>query len=368
MDKKTRILAINPGSTTTKMALYDNNNELFGISVTHSLEDLKPFTDIQDQLQYRTDLLEKIMLEKGYHLEDVDVFVGRGGGLVPMEGGVYAVSELLADHASRAMSGAAHPAQLAAQIARQFADRFGKQAYVVNPPDVDEFQDIARVTGVRGIYRESHIHALNQKEVAVRFCNSRGAKYEDMNLIICHLGGGISITAHEKGKMIDSNDIINGAGPMTPTRSGDLPYMKIIELSYSGEYTKKELTDKLNQAGGLISHFGTTDVPEILEKVADGDKYAELIINGMIYQCAKYAGAMAVALKGKIDAIIITGGIADNTYFTDRMKDYLAWIAEIVVMPHEFELEALAAGVMRVINGEEAAKTYTGIPVWSMDH
>ncbi|MCL2408409.1 MAG: butyrate kinase [Oscillospiraceae bacterium] len=365
MDKKTRTLAINPGSTTTKIALYDNCDELFAVSIAHSLEDLKPFAEIQDQLQYRTDLLEKIMLEKGYDLGDVDVFAGRGGGVVPLEGGVYTVSELLADHASRAMSGGAHPAQLAAQIAKQFADRFGKLAFVVNPPDVDEFSDVARVSGVRGIYRESHIHALNQKEVAIRFCRSRGVKYEDVNLIICHLGGGISITAHEKGKMIDSNDIINGSGPMTPTRSGDMPYMKIIDFSYSGEYTKKELSNKLNKAGGLISHFGTENVPEILEKISTGDKYAELIINGMIYQCAKYAGAMAVALKGKINAIIITGAIADNAYFTDRMKGYLAWISEVVIMPHEFELEALAAGVMRVISGEEKAKTYTGIPVWN---
>jgi len=364
MDKKIRVLAINPGSTSTKIALFDDYDELFSTSINHSTDELKAFGDIQGQLDYRTETVEKAMLEKGFAMEDVDVFAGRGGGLLPVTGGVYDVTDLLADHASKGMTGQ-HPAQLGSQISKRFADKFGKRAVVVNPPDVDEFSDVARVTGVKGLYRESHIHALNQKEIALRFCASLGKKYEDVNLIICHLGGGISITAHEKGKMIDSNDIIKGSGPMTPTRAGDLPYIGMIELAYSGAYTKNELTDKLNKDGGLTDHFNTAEVRDVLKMIEDGNKYAEAVFNGMIYQNAKYVGAMAVALKGKVDAVILTGGISNSALITGMIKDYVSWIAEVVVMPGEFELEALAAGAVRVMRGEEEAKTYTGVPVWN---
>jgi len=364
VEKALRILAINPGSTSTKIALFDDMEPLFISSIEHSIDELKEFAEVQDQLSYRTETVKRAMADNGYSLESVDVFAGRGGGVVPVSGGTYIVCDLMADHAARAMSGGPHPAQLAPQIAKLFADKFGKKAFVVNPPDVDEFCDLARVSGIKGLFRESHIHSLNQKEIALRFCASRGLEYDNVNLVICHLGGGISITAHSKGAMVDSNDIINGTGPMTPTRAGDLPYMKVLDLAYSGEYTKKELSDKLNKNGGLISHFGTASVPEIIEKIENGDKYAKLIIGGMIYQIAKYAGAMAVALLGKVDAIILTGAIADNAYFTGALTEYLGWITDVVVMPHEVELEALAAGALRVMRGEETPKKYTGIPVW----
>lgn len=364
MDKNFKILAVNPGSTSTKIALFCDYDEVFSENINHAAEDLKVFKEIQDQLSYRRDMVEKTMEAKGYSLTDVDVFVGRGGGLLSVTGGTYEVSDLLVDHASKGMTGQ-HPAQLASQICKQFADKYNKRAFVVNPPDVDEFEDVSRITGVKGIYRESHIHALNQKEIALRFCASRGLKYEDVNLVICHLGGGISITAHKKGRMIDSNDIIKGSGPMTPTRAGDLPYVRVIEMAYSGEYTKKQLTDKLNKDGGLTDHFGTADIRDVIKLAESGDKYADVVYRGMIYQNAKYVGAMAVALQGKIDAIILTGGISNGKAIVALMKEYIDWIAEVVVMPGEFELEALAAGGLRVMRGEEQAKTYTGIPVWN---
>ena len=183
--------------------------------------------------------------------------------------------------------------------------------------------------------------------------------------MVCHLGGGISVTAHSQGRMIDSNDIIKGSGPMTPTRAGDLPYVKVIELAYSGNYTQKELTNRLNKNGGLLDHFGTDDAREIEKKIADGDSYAKIIYDGMLYQIAKYAGAMATAMKGKVDAIILTGGMSHSKYLVNFLTEYLSWIAEIVVMPGEFEMEALAAGALRVMKGEEEAKEYTGRPVWS---
>ena len=364
MDGHYRILAINPGSTSTKIALFDGEAALFSQTIDHPADALRPFKDIQDQLGYRRETVETTMTQRGFPLETVDVFVGRGGGLLPLVGGTYAVTALLAEHASRGMSGQ-HPAQLASQICLQLAERFGKKAYVVNPPDVDEFDDIARISGIRGIYRESHIHALNQKEIAIRFCAGRGLRYEEVNLVICHLGGGISVTAHEKGRMIDSNDIIKGSGPMTPTRAGDMAYMQIVELAYSGRYTKKELTDKLNKNGGLMDHFGTADIRDVLKLMESGDDYAGLVFRAMAYQNAKYAGAMAVALHGKVDAIILTGGMANSTVFSGLIRDYVGWIAEVVVMPGEFELEALAAGALRVLRGEEPAKLYTGVPVWS---
>jgi len=363
MDKKTRVLAINPGSTSTKVALFDDYDELFSTSVNHSPEELKPFKDISDQFDFRSEMVAKTMADNGYALDSVDIFSGRGGGLLSVTGGVYDASDLRGEHARKGMTGN-HPAQLGSQIARRLADKFGKRAIVVNPPDTDEFNDIARVTGIKGVYRESHIHALNQKEIALRFCAARGLKYEEINLVICHLGGGISVTAHEKGRMVDSNDIIKGSGPMTPTRAGDLPYAAVIDLAYSGEYTKRQLTDKFNKDGGLTDHFGTAEVRDVLKMIEDGDKNAEVVLHGMFYQIAKYVGAMAVALKGKVQAVILTGGISNSVYLTGLVKEYIDWITEVVVMPGEFELEALAAGAVRVACGEEEAKTYTGIPVY----
>lgn len=364
MTKVHRILAVNPGSTSTKIALFDSEVQVFSETINHAPDDLKPFKEIQAQLEYRRDTVEQVLTSHGFKMADIDVFVGRGGGLLPLEGGTYEVSELLAEHASRGMTGN-HPAQLASQICKQYADKYGKRAYVVNPPDVDEFEDISRITGLKGIFRESHIHALNQKEIALRFCSQRLLNYSDVNLIICHLGGGISITAHHKGRMIDSNDIIKGSGPMTPTRAGDMPYMKIIDMAFSGDYTKKELTDKLNKDGGLLDHFGTADTRDVLKLAEAGDQYADLVYRGMVYQNAKYIGSMAVALKGKVDAIILTGGIANGKYFVTLLQDYISWIAEVVIMPGEFELEALASGALRVISEQEIAKTYTGISVWN---
>ncbi len=364
MNKAFKILAINPGSTSTKIALFDGEAEVFNETIRHTPDELQPFAEIQDQLSFRRDMVERAMLSRGFALSDVDVFVGRGGGLVSVTGGVYEVTDLLAEHASKGMAGQ-HPAQLAPQICKQFADRFGKRAFVVNPPDVDEFDDVSRVAGVRGIYRESHVHALNQKEAALRFCTARGLNYEETNLVVCHLGGGISITAHRKGRMIDSNDIINGSGPMTPTRAGDLAYMKVIDMAYSGRYTKKQLADKLNKSGGLTDLFHTADIRDVRKLADEGDAFADVVWRGFVYQCAKYAGAMAVALKGRVDAIILTGGLSNGKAFTDLMKEYLGWIAEVVVMPGEFELEALASGALRVMRGEEAAIIYTGIPVWN---
>lgn len=364
MEKIYRILAINPGSTSTKIALFDNEREVFSVNISHAPEEMKSFKEIQDQLDYRMDTVKKEMKEKGIVMGDVDVFVGRGGGLVPIVGGTYEVSEKLVEHASKGMSGQ-HPAQLASQICKHFADKYGKSAFVVNPPDVDEFDEIARISGVKGLYRESRIHTLNQKEVALRYCALKGKKYGEVNLIICHIGGGISVTAHCRGRMTDSNDIMNGDGPMTPTRSGSLPYLKVVKMAFSGEYTEKELVVKLNKEGGLTDHLGTADVREIETRIVNGDQYAKVVYDAMIYQIAKNVGSCACVLKGVVDGIILTGGVSHSKYLVNKLMEYIRWIAKVEVMAGEFEMEALAAGVLRVMRGEEEPVVYTGEPVWN---
>jgi len=364
---KIRILAVNPGSTSTKIALFDDDCELFREQIQHSADILSSFSGIQDQLDFRTDIVSKTLLQHGYPINTVDVFVGRGGGLLSVTGGVYEVTDTLLSHASQGMSGQ-HPAQTGSQIAHKLAALNGKRAFIVNPPDVDELCPPARVTGIKGVYRESHNHALNQKEIALRFCRSRGLDYDSINLIMCHIGGGVSVSAHEKGRMIDTNDILRGSGPMSPTRAGDMPYMDVVKLAYSGDYTQDELTEKLNQKGGLLDYFGTADIRDIIKMIDNGDGFASFIFDGMVYQIAKYVGAMAVALKGKAEAVILTGGISNNKYFTDKIGSYVDWIADVVVIPGEFELEALASGALRVMRGTEKAKTYAGVPVWSGYH
>jgi butyrate kinase len=358
-----RILAINPGSTSTKIAIFENDREIYRETIDHPPEELRKFREIQDQLAYRREMVEKSVAARGITLESVDVFVGRGGGLVPCLGGTYEINDILVDHARRGMSGQ-HPAQLASQICRLLIDRYGGRGFVVNPPDTDEFEEIARISGVKGLYRESRIHALNQKEAALRYCAGEGLDYEKSRFIVCHIGGGISVTAHKLGRMVDSNDIMNGDGPMMPTRAGSLPYLKVAQMAYSGKWTEKELTAHLNRDGGLVDHLGTADAREVEKRIRDGDRYAEAVYNAMIYQIAKCVGACACTLEGKVDAIILTGGISASEYVVAALKKYVSWIAPVRALPGEFEMEALAAGSLRVMRGEEKPRLYDGIPVW----
>lgn len=364
MKKVYRILAINPGSTSTKIAVFYNEKEIFSQNVSHDVEKLKEFGEIQNQLDYRKKTIEAELNSAGISLKDIDIFVGRGGGLLPLKGGVYEVTDKLLEHAAQAKAGAPHPAQLASQICARYVEEYGGRAFVVNPPDVDEYCDLARITGFSDIYRASHVHALNQKEVALRYCKKIGRKYEEVNLIVCHIGGGISITAHEKGNMIDSNDLLGGEGPMMPSRSGSLPAVQLVKMCFSGKYSEKDILNRINKAGGLTDHLGTSDARVIERRIEAGDKRAKLVYDAMIYQIAKFAGACAAALKGKVEAILLTGGISNSKYVTSKLKDYLEWIAPVEIMAGEFEMEALAAGALRVMRGEEEAKEYTGIPVW----
>jgi butyrate kinase len=358
LDKKYRLLAINPGSTSTKIAFFENDREIFSVNVSHDAVRLKEFLEISEQFPYRKETILCELAKKNISLKGIDAFVGRGGGLVGLEGGTYAINETLLHHARTGFT-VKHPATLGSQLAHDFALTYGGKAFVVNPPDVDEFQLVARVSGLRDVPRESRGHPLNQKEVGIRYAAEVGKRYEDLNLVISHIGGGVTVTAHRKGLMVDSTDVINGDGPMAATRAGGIPAVAIIKMSYSGEYSEREMYDR-----GLVDHLGTADVREIQERIKNGDAYAKLVYDAMIYQIGKNIGAYATVLKGDVDAILLTGGIAHDAYLVEKITDMVKYIAPVKVFAGEFEMEALAAGALRVLTGQEQSKTYTGVPVW----
>lgn len=364
MDKRFKIFTINPGSTSTKIALFENDRELFRHNVSHDSQVLSEFTDILDQLPYRKEMIMDILLKEGISLNGIDAFVGRGGGLLPVTGGTYEINGLLISHATQAVDGITHPARIGSLLANEFAQEYGGSGFVVNPPCVDEFEDLARITGLKGIYRASHIHALNQKETAIRHAESLGKKYEDCNFIVCHMGGGISITAHKKGKMVDSNDIVGGDGPMTPTRCGSVPATELIRLCFSDQYGKDELLDKFSHNGGFSQLLGTSDTIQVSQRAEMGDEKAQLYWDAMIYQIIKYIGSMATVLSGKVDGILLGGGMAHSEYLVEKICQSCSFIALITTYPGEFEMEAMAAGALRVLTGKESAKIYTGEPVW----
>ena len=257
-----------------------------------------------------------------------------------------------------------HPSALGIVIAKNLGDKYGKPSFCVNPPDVDEFIVEARITGIPDVYRESRIHALNQKEIAIRYAKKINKNYKNLNLIICHLGGGISIAAHRKGKMIDCNDIVNGDGPMTPNRSGFLPAKAVLKMCINQTYTKDQIKSFIGKNGGLTAWLGTNDIRKVHQMIEKGNQKAKIILDAMIYQIIKQIGAMYASLKCNCSAIILTGGIANDKYVKDKIKAYCKKMAKVVTMPGEFELEALAAGAVRVLKGEEKPLIYTGIPVF----
>ena len=359
-----KIFAVNPGSTSTKIALFDGDRKLFSENVSHDAEKLKEFGTIAEQLPYREETISSLLKENNIDLVGVDAFVGRGGGLLGVEGGTYEINDVLLDHAVNIANGVPHPATLGPQLAKKYADAYGKKSYVVNPPDTDELQDVARVTGIDGVYRNVHLHALNLKETAIRHAEKMGRKYEDCNFIVCHIGGGVSVSAHDHGKMIDGNDIVGGEGPMAPTRCGEVPVIEILNYMGKNGASLKEMKSLVVKTGGFVSHLGTSDAREVTARAAAGDKKAELVWNAFIYQIEKYIGAMSVALKGKVDGILLGGGIVHNEELVKKISEDCGFIAPVTAYPGEFEMEAMAAGVIRVLEGNEELKEYTGVPAW----
>lgn len=357
------ILTINPGSTSTKVAVFSGETCLFSRTVAHDADTLKRFKTISDQLDYRRDTIASLLRESGIHLEEMDAFVGRGGGLMPLVGGTYRIGDILLDHARRGANGVQHPANLGSQLANEFAITYGKPGFVVNPPDTDELCDLARMTGIKGVYRKVHLHALNLKETAIRHAQTLNKQYADCNFVVCHIGGGISISAHEHGRMIDGNDIVGGEGPMAPTRCGAVPVIEALQVFK--ETDAKQVQALCTSSGGFISHLGTADAQEVTKRAAAGDKEAARVWNAMIYQIIKQIGAMSAVLHGKVDGILLGGGLVHSEDLVRQIAAACAWIAPVTAYPGEFEMEAMAAGAIRVLNGEEEAKEYSGIPIWN---
>ena len=357
-----KILTVNPGSTSTKIALFENGEKVFGANVSHDAEVLKQFVTQEEQLPYRMETIRNILEENHVDLSGLDACVGRGGGILACEGGVYEVTDLVLEHSLHAANGVIHPAGLGPSIANEFAREHGVKAYAVNPPDVDELQDVARITGIKGVYRNVHLHALNLKETAIRHAASQGKRYEDGNYIVCHIGGGVSVSAHKKGRMIDGYDIVGGEGPMAPTRSGAVPVSEFID--YAEGKDKKELKALTTKTGGFVSHLGTSDAIEVNEMIASGNKYAALVWEAFIYQIEKGIGAMAAVLHGQVDGILLGGGIVHNESLVQKITEACSFIAPVYAYPGEFEMEAMAAGAERVLKGEETPKVYTGVKVF----
>ena len=358
-----KIFTLSPGSTSTKLAVFDGEERLFKANVQHDPEKLKTFARVSDQKPYRVETILEELKANDINIADMDAFAAYSGGLVSTPGGIFPVNDKILDDCSsgRLME---HPAILGAQIIGAFAEETGKPAYLVNPPDVDEFEDVARVCGMKGIHRESHVHVLNQKEVAMRAAAELGKKYEECNFVVCHVGGGLSITAQKQGRIVDANDVLNGDGPAAPNRSGYVPLLPVIKMCYSGKYTLDEMKAKVSKTGGLISLLGTDDMLKIKDMIKNGDKWAALVYDWFAYQLAKYIGSYACVLEGKVDAIVMTGGVSNDEDFIANVKKYAGWVGKFIIYGGDFEMEALASGAIRALDGVEETKEYTGVPVW----
>ncbi len=350
------ILAINPGSTSTKIAVYKNEDQLFTTSISHTPEELAGFKSVIDQFEWRKGLILKALADNNIDVNKLSAVVGRGGVISPIESGVYEVNDDLRHDLLNARM--QHASNLGGLLARDIADSIGVKSYIADPVVVDEMMPYARISGVPELPRESIFHALNQKAVARLFAKESDKKYEDLNLVVCHMGGGCTVSAHRRGRVIDTTNALDGCGPISPERSGSLPPGPLIRLCFSGKYTEEELIKKVHGKGGLFAHLGTTSVPEVLDRIMAHDLHAMLILRAMCYSIAKEIGAMAEALKGEVDAILLTGGIAHSKRVTDFIADHVDFIAPIFVYPGENELKALSENALAVLRGERSAKTY----------
>jgi len=353
------ILAINPGSTSTKIGVFVDLNPIFLKNIKHNPEDLDKFEKITDQFQYRKDIIAQQLNDGGVPENVVKAVVGRGGLLKPIESGVYIVNERMKEDLRNSPIGE-HASNLGGLIADAFAQQLNDvKAYIANPVVVDELDDIARYTGHAKFHRKSIFHALNQKAVARSHAKSVMRKYEDMNFIVAHLGGGITVGAHCKGRVIDVNNGLDGEGPFSPERSGTLPIGDIVRACFSGDYSQKDVMKMIKGAGGLVSYLGTNDAYAVEIKMMDGDKEYEKVFEAMAYQVAKDIGAMSVVLRGEVDGILITGGIAHSKWFVNKIIERVYKIGPVHVYPGEDEMKALAMNGMRIVKGETEAKIYS---------
>jgi len=352
-----KILAINPGSTSSKIALYEDGTPLFVHNISHNKKDLEKFKNINDQYEYRKKMILKTLQDKKFDVHDLSAVVARGGLMKPIEGGTYAINQRMVDDLVAGVSGK-HASNLAAVIAYGIAWDLKIPSYVVDPPVIDEFTQLAKLTGVPEIKRRSMLHALNIRAVARREAAARGKNLSELNLIVVHMGGGVSIAALEKGKIVDGTNALY-EGPMTPERAGGLPTGDLMDLAFSGKFkTKEELYAKLVGKSGFVAYMNTNSAKEVEDLYHNGDVTAKLMYEGMSYQISKCVGEMATVLKGAVDGIIITGGMAYSKLMIELITASVSFIGKVVAHPGEDEMRALAEGCLRVINGEETARTY----------
>ncbi len=357
MSESYKILSINPGATSTRVALYEDEIPLKVETIRHSSGVLHSFNSTLDQLNYRKELVLKFLEESHVKVTELSAVVGRGGPFKPLESGTYQVNERMLSDIRKGRVQADHPSNLGALIAHQIVKGTDVPAYIVDPVSVDEFIPEARISGLPQIERKSLSHALNMKMVARKAAKKLKKRYEELNLIIVHLGSGISVSSHLKGRMIDVNNA-NDMGPFSPQRSGGLPVCGLVKLCFSGEYTQKEMIELLTKRGGLVAHLGTDSVEEVEKKINEGDQKAKLIYDAMVYQIAKEIGAMATTLHGKVDAIVLTGGMANSERLTEAITKRVRFIAPVLIFAGEDEMEALTLGALRVLNGEEKVRQY----------
>jgi len=353
------ILVINPGSTSTKFALFEEETLLFDRTLTHTVEEISGYKNVTDQFEFRKNLIMKELDIRSVDLSRITVIVGRGGLVKPIESGIYEVNDRMISDLKTGLLGQ-HASNLGGIIAHDIALSLpSAKAYIVDPVVVDELQPVARISGHPAIDRISIFHALNQKAIARIYAASSGARYEDLALIIAHMGGGISVGAHKKGRVIDVNNALNGDGPLSPERSGGLPAGQLTDLCFSGKYTHAELKSMITGKGGMVAYLGTNNFKDVCMLAEDGNQKALLIRDAAAYQIGKEIGALAAVLEGQVDAIILTGGLAFNEAFVDRIKAMVHFIAKVVVYPGEDEIRSLAFNGLLALQGKIEIKQYS---------
>ena len=350
-------LIINPGSTSTKIGVFEDETLLFEETLRHSTEEISQYASIVDQKDFRKNIIVNLLNEKNFDIKSLNVVVGRGGMLKPIPGGTYAVTDALLEDLKIGKQGQ-HASNLGGILAREIGDSIGVPSYIVDPVVVDELMPIARYSGVPELPRTSVFHALNQKAVAKRYAKEKGVPYESLNLVVVHMGGGVSVGAHDKGRIVDVFNALDGDGAFSPERAGAVPSGALIKMCFSGQYTEKEVYKKIVGGGGFNAYCGTNDMRDVEKMANEGDAHAIEVRDAFILQMAKDIGSMACVLSGKVDQIIVTGGIAYDKAVVAGLKERCEWMAPFTVYPGEDELLALTQGALRVMNGEEEAKEY----------
>lgn len=355
--KGLKILIINPGSTSTKIAVYKDETPLFSENLKHSTADLAKFGSLWDQYDFRKKAIINAVAASGFSLNDFVAVVSRGGTVKPILGGTYLINASLAADAKSGLYGS-HACNVGCQIAFDLGRQYGIDALTVDPPACDELSPEARYSGIPLIERRSSYHALNQKAIARKLARDLNKKYAELQAIVVHLGGGISVGAHCLGKVIDVNNALDGDGPFSPERSGALPVGDLIRMCYSQQYTRDEMLGFINGKGGLVAYLQTTDGLDIEERIRSGDRKAQETIQAMAYQVAKEIGAAAAVLKGRAEAIALTGGLANWKRLVELIAERVAFIAPLYLYPGENEMESLALGALRYLRGEETVQVY----------